>query len=100
MKKSEILKKTKELEEVPVVDYSDLPDKFKNEFLSEKPYVVEKFSKLSWDGKQFSIRIPKEITGEMDITKRNQIKFKMTKARPKTDEKNVLEISLVMVDES
>ncbi|WNY24488.1 hypothetical protein [Methanolapillus millepedarum] len=100
MKKSEISKKTEELEEVPVVDYSNLPDEFKNEFLNEKPYVIEKFSKLSWDGKQFSIRIPKEITDEMDITKRNQIKFKMTKARPGMDEKNVLEISLVIVDGS
>lgn len=100
MKKSEISKKIEEFEEVPVVDYSNLPDEFKNEFLSEKPYVVEKFSKLSWDGKQFSIRIPKEIADEMNVTKRNQIKFKMTKARPDTEEKNVLEISLVMVDES
>ena len=93
MKKSEKSKKKEELKEVPIVDYSNISDEFKREFLSEKPYVVEKHSKLSWDGKQFSIRIPKEITDEMDITKENQIKFKMTKARPGTDEKNVLEIS-------
>jgi hypothetical protein len=95
MKKSVKLEEIEELEELPTVDYSNFSSEFK-EALGEKPHVIEKKAKLSWDGKQFVIRVPKEISEEMEITKESQIKFIIVKPRPGTDEKNELKIDLVI----
>lgn len=95
MKKSVKLEEIEELEELPVVDYSTLPDELKKA-LGDKPHLIEKKAKLSWDGKQFIIRIPKEISEEMKITKESQIKFTIVKPKPGTGGKNELEIDLVV----
>jgi len=95
MKKSVQTEEIEELEELPIVDYSNLPNELK-EALEEKPHIIEKKAKLSWDGKQFIIRIPKEISEEMKITKESQIKFRVIKPRPGTDEQNELKIDLVV----
>ncbi|WNY23420.1 hypothetical protein MmiHf6_07270 [Methanimicrococcus hongohii] len=95
MTKSAKTDEIEELDELPVVDYSPFSDKLK-EILEEKPHIIEKKSKLSWDGKQFIIRIPKEISEEMNITKGNQIKFTVVKPEPGTGGKNELKIDLVV----
>jgi hypothetical protein len=94
MKKSVKNPKKEVLKELPIVDYSNIPKEIL-EALSEKPHVIEKKVRLSWDGKQFILRIPKEITEEMNITKESQIQFKVIKPKPNTEEENILEIELV-----
>ena len=48
------------------------------------PYIVEEIVKLTWDERQFILRIPKEIAEELGITEENQIKFKFTKFPPES----------------
>ena len=46
-------------------------------------------------GRQFILRIPKEIAEEAGLTTENQIKFKLTKPSPDSNEKPKLEISVL-----
>ena len=84
------------IKEIPSAVDSLQVSKDIEEAVSDKPYVSEKKVKLSWDKKQFIVRIPKEIAEEMDITKESQIIFKLIKQRPGMDEGQKLEISLVI----
>ena len=79
------------------LDYSNLPSDVKAAITSttQMPYIVEETVKLTWDGRQFILRIPKEITEEVGITEENQIKFKFTKFPPESNEKSKLEISVL-----
>ena len=63
------------------LDYSNLPSDVKAAITSttQMPYIVEETVKLTWGGRQFILRIPKEIAEEVGITEENQIKFKFTK---------------------
>ena len=79
------------------LDYSNLPVDVKTAITATTPmpYVVEETVKLTWDGRQFILRIPKEIAEEVGITEENQIRFKFTKFPPESNEKPRLEISVV-----
>jgi hypothetical protein len=94
MRKSKESTKEKEKPEPPKVDYSHLPVKIK-EVVSNTPFIIEKKTKLTWDGNQFSMRIPSEIAKEMDISKENQIKFKLVKPRPDEEGGPQLTIELI-----
>lgn len=83
-----------EEEELPKVDYSNLPQEIE-EIISKQPYIVEKKVKLTWDGRQFLIRIPKEIANEQGITTENQVLFRLTKPRPDSQNTPKLEIELL-----
>jgi hypothetical protein len=83
-----------EISELPKVDYSHLPKEIE-EIISNKPYIIEKKGKISFDGKQFTMRIPSEIAEEMKITKDNRILFRMIKPLPGSDEKIHLEIEII-----
>ena len=82
------------LSELPTVDYSKVP-KLVEEVVAKGQYILTKKAKLTWDGKQFIIRIPSEITNEMHITKENQIAFRLIKPRPDSDEDTKIEMELV-----
>lgn len=86
--------KIAELEELPEVDYSTLPPEIEG-VVGKQRYVIEKKVQLTWDGKQFSFRIPTEIAEEMKITKENQVQFLLKKPVPGSDEKPELSISLI-----
>ena len=74
---------------LPDVDYSNLPDEIQ-EAIEIEQYTIEKDAKLSWDGRQFIVRIPSEIAKEMGINKENKkdfkAHFKYTKPAPNTDD--------------
>ena len=76
------------------INYTKLPEDVKKAIVS-MPYIVEETVKLTWDGRQFILRIPKEIAEEVGITEENQIRFKFTKFPPESNEKPRLEISVV-----
>ena len=93
MSKSNDIKKISSL---PKVDYSDkrLP-KDVEEAISEAKYVVKESSKLTWDGRQFIVRIPKEIAEEEGLTEQNKMQFRLTKPKPNSNETLKLEIEIV-----
>ena len=76
------------------IKYTKLPEDVKKAIVS-MPYIVEETVKLTWDGRQFILRIPKEIAEEAGITAENQIKFKFIKFPPESNEKSKLEISVL-----
>jgi len=80
--------------ELPAVDYSKLPPEIE-EVISQKKFEIEKTTKLTWDGKQYSMRIPTEIAEEAGITKETRAFFHLIKPLPGSTEKVKLEISLV-----
>jgi hypothetical protein len=80
--------------ELPVVDYSKLPPEIE-EVISQQKFEIRKTTKLTWDGKQFSMRIPTEIAIEAGITKETRVLFHLIKPLPDSAEKIKLEISLV-----
>jgi hypothetical protein len=92
--KKESSDKLVELEELPEVDYSTIPPEIEW-IVGKQRYVIEKKVQLTWDGKQFSFRIPTEIAEEMKVTKENQVRFLLTKPIPGSDEKPELSISLI-----
>jgi hypothetical protein len=71
------------------LDYSMVPKEIE-EAVRQEMYEIEKETKLSFDGKQFMIRIPLDISEEMGITRENKsefkVRFKLIKGRPNTDE--------------
>ena len=83
--------------DLPEVDYSNLPDEILKA-IEVKPYTITKDAKLSWDGRQFIVRIPSEIADEMGISKENKQNFKVhfeyTKPAPNTDDEPKLTIDL------
>ena len=96
MKKSE---SSEENNDVPKsVDYSIVPKAIENA-IKPTSYEIEKEAKLSFDGKQFMIRIPLEISEEMGITKDNKeefkVLFKLVKGRPNTDEITSVTMELI-----
>lgn len=79
---------------LPQVNYSELPEEIKNA-INKRPYTINKTSKLTWDGRQFLIRIPKEIAEEMGITEEWHVRFIYMKPLPEEkDKKPKLEIYL------
>jgi len=80
--------------DLPILDYSKLPPEIE-EIISQKQFEIEKTTKLTWDGKQFSMRIPTEIAEETRISKETRAYFHLVKPLPGSDEQIRLEISLV-----
>jgi hypothetical protein len=74
--------------------YTNIYDDVK-EVIAPMPYVVEETSKLTWDGRQFILRIPKEIAEEAGITTENRVSFKFVKPAPDSNEKPKLEITVL-----
>ena len=68
MKKSDDVEN---LENLPELDYSNITKEIE-EAITRKPYIVDKRAKLTWDGRQFIIRIPSEIAEEMNLTAENR----------------------------
>lgn len=56
------------------LDYSRLPKKTL-EAITTSQYEIDKEGKLTWDGRQFIVRIPKEVSLEMGIKEGEHIKF-------------------------
>ena len=75
------------------LDYSRLP-KAVLEAITLTQYDIDKKVKLSWDGRQFVVRIPKEIAVEMGVSEEDYIRFSITKKFADT-EKPELRIELV-----
>lgn len=99
MNKSNDKDRIEKVEELPKhLDYSTLPKEIE-EAVKQKPYEKEKEAKLSWDGKQFLIRIPSDIADELGITKENKkdfkVRFKLTKYPPGSEEETQVTMELI-----
>ena len=91
MRKSNEIKK---LNELPDIDYSNLPKEVE-ESLTKEPYTVTTKAKLTWDGKQFIVRIPSEISQEMKLTNEKRMLFTLVKPVPDSDDEIDLKIEII-----
>lgn len=82
--------------------------KFKVDYSVHRPSIIDKLNilqediirkevRISWDGKQYSIRIPKEISEELNLTNEDKVVFTLTKPLPDSDDKPTL--SMVIKNE-
>ncbi|MBN2331388.1 MAG: hypothetical protein JXC85_06240 [Candidatus Aenigmarchaeota archaeon] len=55
-------------------DYSTIPEQIKK-IIEPEPEIIEKTRKVVYDGSQYLIRFPKEISETMKITKDDKVKF-------------------------
>lgn len=83
-----------ELKKLPDLDYSSLPKEIE-EVINHKPYIIDKKAKLTWDRRQFIIRIPSEIAGEMNLTSENRVHFRLIKPLPGSDEEPKLQMEMI-----
>lgn len=95
-RKSKEEKQLELMQKVLKLDYSKIPSDVKEaiEEVEATPYIVEEVVKLTWDGRQLILRIPKEIAEEAKINSENRIRFKFIKPSYKSGEKPRLEISV------
>lgn len=82
-----------EIDELPDVDYSDIPPEIED-VLTGTPYTVIETVKLTWDGNQFLGRIPTEIAEELNLTKESRKRFTLRKPLPESDEEPTVDIEL------
>lgn len=68
------------------LNYAKLPEGVKSA-IQPLDYKLEIETKITWDGRQFIVRIPAEITEGYKITKQNRMLFKFTKFSPLSKEK-------------
>lgn len=78
----------------PEIDYSVLPANIEKA-INKQPYGINKVTKLTWDGRQFIIRIPKEIAEEIKLNEKWHVNFVYIKPLPSERDKTpILEIRL------
>lgn len=76
------------------VDYSKLPKPIA-EVVTDRPDIIEKKAKITYDGRQYLVRIPTEISNVLNISQDDMIKFTAVVPSPKSTEKKSLKIELV-----
>lgn len=86
-------------DKLPKIDYTKgLPPEIMDA-LDDQYYVIKKNAKLSWDGRQFIVRIPSEIISEYGVTRENRndyrLRFDLKKPNPKSDKELELKVELV-----
>jgi hypothetical protein len=78
------------------IDYTQVPKDVENMVSSEKwKDEITKTSKISFDKKQYLVRIPKEIAETMEISDADAIEFIVRIPSPKSGDKKTVEMRLV-----
>lgn len=76
------------------LDYSKISEDIKKA-INKQQYTINKTTKLTWDSRQFLIRVPKEIAEEIGLTDEWHATFTYVKPLPEERDKiSKLEIKL------
>ena len=87
------MKKSKDFEELKYIELR----KEVQEAVSDKPDIIRKKAKLTFDGRQYVVRIPTGIAKVMGITSDHVMKFEATIPTPKGKGKRKLHIRIVEI---
>jgi len=90
----------KEKKKTPLLDYSDLPDELTKAIEEPLTDVTEKEMNIVFDGKQFLVRFPKDISNAIGVKKGDKIKFKVMSPSPKINQEQTIEIEYIRRDEN
>lgn len=76
------------------LDYSNLPKELGKVIEPQGEEITEE-STITFDGRQFLVRFPKEISKLAGITRENKIRFTLKRPLPNTNKEQELKIELI-----
>jgi hypothetical protein len=82
-------------EKVPdKIDYSKLPKELGAVIEPQNEEIIEE-SRITFDGRQYLVRFPTEISKLANITKDNKIRFTLKRPLPNTNTEPKLDIEII-----
>ena len=75
------------------IEYRRLPEEVE-EVVREEHAKIEYTANITFDGRQFLVRFPKEISDAMGLSKEYKVKFTLIKPKPRTEEEPKLTMEM------
>ena len=76
------------------IKYQRLPHEVE-EVIGEERAKIEDTANITFDGRQYLVRFPKDISDAMSLSKEYKVKFTVIKPKPRTNEKPNLTMEVV-----
>ena len=76
------------------IDYRRLPPEVE-EIVSEERAKIEREASITFDGRQYLVRFPKEISDNMDLSREHKVRFTLTIPKPRTEEEPKLTMEVI-----
>ena len=76
------------------IEYLRLPREVEA-VIGEERAEIEDTANITFDGRQYLVRFPKDISDAMSLSKGHKVKFTVMKPKPRTDEEPELTIEVV-----
>jgi len=76
------------------ITYQRLPREVE-EVVGEERAVIEDAANITFDGQQYLVRFPKEISDAVSLSKEHKVKFIVIKPKPRTDEEPELTMEVI-----
>ena len=76
------------------IKYQRLPREVE-EVVGEGRAEIEDTANITFDGRQYLVRFPKDISDAMELSKEHKVKFTVIKPKPRTNEKPNLTMEVV-----
>ena len=76
------------------IEYRQLPPEVE-EIVSEERAKIEREASITFDGRQYLVRFPKDISDAMDLSREHKVRFTLTMPKPRTEEKPKLTMEAV-----
>ena len=76
------------------IDYRRLPPEVE-EIVSEERAKIEREASITFDGRQYLVRFPKDISDNMGLSRENKVRFTLTIPKPRTEEEPKLKIEVI-----
>lgn len=79
------------------IEYRRLPSEVE-EVVGEEQAKIAHTANVTFDGRQFLVRFPKDISEAMNLSKEHKVIFIVIKPKPRTDEEPKLTIEVIKDD--
>ena len=79
------------------IEYLRLPREVE-EVIGEERAEIEDTAKITFDGRQYLVRFPKDISDAMTLSRGHKVKFTVIKPKPRTDEEP--ELTMVVIKDA
>jgi len=76
------------------IEYLRLPREVE-EVVGEERAEIKDTANITFDGRQYLVRFPKDVSDAMELSREYKVKFTVTKPKPRTNEKPNLTMEVV-----
>ncbi|HUV02407.1 MAG TPA: hypothetical protein VMW67_03020 [Desulfobacteria bacterium] len=76
------------------ITYQRLPREVE-EVVGEERAVIEDTATITFDGRQYLVRFPTEISDAVGLSRQHKVKFTVTKPKPRTEEEPELTMQVI-----